>query len=237
MAFQGDKKVGQSLLHGPEQKLRDFLLPLVPKRVETYHLTLSTVLWNLLIILFCWLAKFSIHWLWGMSVMIFAQYITDLLDGAIGRKRNTGLIKWGYYMDHFLDYLFLCAILIGYAILLPTQFQVAGFYILALFGAFMVNSFLSFAATNSFKIAYCGIGPTEIRGIFILINTLLILLGPVRSLEYLVASLPYVLGLGTFGLFVTVFQTQKMLWRIDMDAKRCAEKEVADTAAEGNPSK
>jgi phosphatidylglycerophosphate synthase len=35
---------------------------------------------------------------YGMTVIVF-QYITDLLDGEIGRKRNTGLIKWGFYMD------------------------------------------------------------------------------------------------------------------------------------------
>lgn len=225
MAFQGDKKVGQSLLHAPEQRFRDFLLPFVPKRVETYHLTLSTIVWNLLIILFCFLSKYNIHWLWGTSLMIFAQYVTDLLDGAIGRKRNTGLVKWGYYMDHFLDYLFLCAILIGYAIRIPDQFKAAGFYIMALFGAFMVNSFLSFAATNAFTIAYYGIGPTEIRGLFILINTLLIIIGP----GYLVKSLPYVLGLATFGLFVTVYRTQKTLWGIDMEAKRRAQLDSTDT--------
>ncbi len=131
--------------------------------LETYHLTLTTQLWCTLIIAFSFLARYRIHFLWVVSFSIFGQYITDLLDGEIGRRRNTGLIKWGYCMDHFLDYLFLCSILIGYGLMVADYNKYMLFYILALFGAFMVNSFLSFAATGQFRISYMGVGPTEIR--------------------------------------------------------------------------
>ena len=213
MTFKGDVKKGQSLFHVPETKLKNLLVPLVPKRIETYHLTITTILWSILIIVSSFLARYNINWLWFTSFMIFAQYITDLLDGEIGRRRKTGLIKWGFYMDHFLDYIFLLSILIGYSMLLPDKYKFILFYIFALFGAFMVNSFLSFAATNEFKIAYLGIGPTEIRLIFIIINTLLIIFGK----TYLAPALPYVLFFSTIGLIITVYKTQKYIWKIDMD--------------------
>lgn len=213
MVFKGDVKKGQSLFHVPETKLKNLLVPLVPKRIETYHLTITTILWSILIIVSSFLARYNINWLWFTSFMIFAQYITDLLDGEIGRRRKTGLIKWGFYMDHFLDYIFLLSILIGYSMLLPDKYKFILFYIFALFGAFMVNSFLSFAATNEFKIAYLGIGPTEIRLIFIIINTLLIIFGK----TYLAPALPYVLFFSTIGLIITVYKTQKYIWKIDMD--------------------
>ncbi len=214
--FQGDKKVGVSLLHAPEEVLKKWLLPMVPKGVETYHLTLTTIIWSLLLMFFAFLACSDIRWMWGASLMITFQYITDLLDGAIGRKRDTGLIKWGYYMDHFLDYIFLCAILIGYSLLVQDQHKYILFFILALFGAFMVNSFLSFAATNEFQIAYLGIGPTEIRIVFILVNTILIFLS---GNMYAEKALPYVLWFSTFGLFVAVYRTQEHIWDIDMKNK------------------
>ncbi|MDP6490184.1 MAG: YiiX/YebB-like N1pC/P60 family cysteine hydrolase [Kiritimatiellia bacterium] len=214
--FQGDKKKGQSLLYGVETKFKNWLLPMVPERVETYHLTLTTVAWSLLLIFFAFLARTDIRWLWGASFMIVLQYVTDLLDGAIGRQRDTGLIKWGYYMDHLLDYLFLCAILIGYALLVQDQHKFMLFFILALFGAFMVNSFLAFAATNEFQISYMGIGPTEIRLVFIAINTVIILLHGNTHLE---AALPYVLWFSLFGLFVTVYRTQEHIWDLDMKNK------------------
>jgi len=213
--FAGDKKEGKWLLAKAEDKLKAWLVPKVPLSIETYHLTLTTVVWSLLIIVFSFLAIYNIHWLWMVSLMIFLQYITDLLDGAVGRSRNTGLVKWGYYMDHFLDYMFLCSILIGYALLLPDQYKYILFFVLALFGAFMVNSFLSFTATNQFKISYLGIGPTEIRLLFIMVNTLIIFFGK----TYLAKCLPYLLVLSTFGLFITVYRTQKIIWDIDMKNK------------------
>ncbi|MCL1856860.1 MAG: hypothetical protein FWF84_04355, partial [Kiritimatiellaeota bacterium] len=195
--------------------LKRVLLPWVPRWLETNHLTLMTVPWCALILLFSYVARFNVAWLWGVSAMIAAQYVTDLLDGAIGRQRGTGLVKWGFYMDHFLDFFFLCSLLIGYAILLPQVHRTALFFVMALFAGFMVNSFLAFGATNRFQIAYMGMGPTEIRLVFILINTVIVFCGT----RPLVAALPYTLAGASFGLFFTVYRTQQELWRIDMAAK------------------
>jgi phosphatidylglycerophosphate synthase len=123
-------------------------------------------------------------------------------------------------MDHFLDYLFLCSILIGYGLMVEDHNKYLLFFVLALFGAFMVNSFLSFAATGAFKISYMGVGPTEVRLIFIIANTLIILFAGRFELGRV---LPFVLTGAAFALFVTVYQTQKQLWKIDMENKRNAE--------------
>ena len=100
--FGGDKKVGKSILHKPERKLVGWLLPRVPKKIETYHLTLMTIPISIFIIIFSYLSIYDIRWLWGASLMIAFQWITDSLDGAVGRKRNTGLIKCGYYHHNYL---------------------------------------------------------------------------------------------------------------------------------------
>jgi hypothetical protein len=80
----------------------------------------------------------------------------------------------------------------------------------------MVNSFLSFAATGAFKISYMGVGPTEVRLIFIIANTLIVFF---HDNVQIARVLPLVLAGATFALFVTVYQTQKMLWKIDMENK------------------
>ncbi len=212
--FAGDKKVGQSIFHRPERWLVARYVDKIPSSIETYHLTLTTIIWSLMIIVFSFLARENIHWLWGSSVMIFFQYITDLFDGAVGRHRNTGLIKWGFYMDHFLDYIFLASITIGYFIIFPT-YTYLNLFIFMIFVAFMVNSFLSFAASNEFRIAYMGLGPTEVRLAFIIANTLVIVVGK----TYLAPLSPYILAISFLGLIVVVYQTQKYLWKIDMDEK------------------
>lgn len=215
MKFAGDKKKGMSLFGPLEKKIVEKYTSKIPKCVETYHLTMLTVLWSGLIVVFGVLARDDIRWLWLVSLMIAFQYVTDLFDGAVGRYRNTGLVKWGYYMDHFLDYIFLCSILIAYMFIVPDNMKWIQFFILALFGAFMVNSYLSFASTNEFKIEYLKIGPTEVRLAFIIVNTLWIIFGH----TYLQWSLPFVLVASILGLTYTVYNTQKYIWAIDMKEK------------------
>jgi len=111
-------KHGRWLTAGPEEALKRVLVPRVPPWCETHHLTMTTILWSAGVIAFSSLATGDIRWLWGASACIALQYVTDLLDGAVGRARDTGLILWGYYMDHLLDFVFLCSIVVGYSLLL-----------------------------------------------------------------------------------------------------------------------
>ena len=217
--FADDKKIGWSFFSSLERRAIDWLVPKIPIWIQDHHLTVMTIPISLLILLFSFLAKDDLRWLWGVSVMIVLQYATDSLDGSLGRYRRHGLIKWGYYMDHFLDYIFLCSILTGYSLMLADQFKYLLFFLLVIFGAFMVNAYLAFAVTNEFRISHLGIGPTEVRFIFIAVNTLLILLGR----THLAGALPFVLALSLLGLCVVVYQTQKRIWSIDMKNKDAAD--------------
>src|SRR3989344_1734285 len=167
-----------------------------------------------------WLAKGNINWLWLISVMIILQYITDLFDGTLGRHRNTGLIKWGYYMDHFLDYLFLCSIIVAYSFLFPPEFAIFFIGILILAAAFLVSTFLSFAASNKLSISFLNMGPTEGRIGLILLNTLLIVFGIPLAQK----ALPYIIGTEIIILLLMVYRTQKNLWKEDIALKENAKK-------------
>ena len=175
--FGGAQKVGTWVLAGAERRMVTWLVPKVPPFLETYHLTLMTLLWSAGIVAASYLARQNLHWLWLVSTCIALQYLTDVLDGAVGRYRDTGLVKWGFYMDHFLDYLFLCSIILGYALTMPdiSWYWFGAFLVVA--GALMVNSFLSFAATNEFKISTLGIGTTEGRLFFIIANAAIVIFG------------------------------------------------------------
>ncbi len=213
--FAGDKKFGTSILHKPEQAFIRFAVPKVPSWISTDQLTYSTIVWSLGIVIASYFANGNINWLWLVSFCIFLQWLTDSLDGAVGRYRNTGLIKWGYYMDHLLDYFFLCSIIIGYTLILPQSFNILMLFVLAIFSGFMINSYLSFAATNKFQITYLGIGPTEIRLMFISINILLIFFGK----THLAFSIPYLLIFSLIGILIVVSKTSKELWQMDMEAR------------------
>jgi len=124
--FAGASKVNASFLKPLERRLEPLVLPRIPHWIESPHLTMLTLVWSLLILVFSYLAKDDIRWLWLVSLMIVFQYVTDHYDGKLGKYRNTGLARWGYYMDHLLDYFFLCSLIIGYAFILPehSRFQV-----------------------------------------------------------------------------------------------------------------
>lgn len=212
--FTGDKKFGTWLLKNFEQKMVSFVVPKIPSFIETYHLTLATLLWSALIVLFSYLAGGNLVWLWAVSLMILFQYLTDTFDGALGRYRKTGLVKWGFFMDHFLDFIFLVSIILGYSFVLSLS-ALEGFLLLAGSCGFMVYSFLAFASTGQFRISYLGFGTTEFRFILIGLNTLIIFYG----IDFVRSIVPIIIFLLFCLLSVLVLKTQKDIWSEDMRSK------------------
>ena len=208
-----------SPLAGVERKIIDANVGRFPPWIETYHLTLLTIPWTAGLIGAGWLARVSLHWLWLSSLMMFLQWFTDSFDGALGRYRNTGLRKWGFLMDHFLDFVFMTAAFVQYAFILPEPSRYVLLAVAFVYDALMVNSWLSFAATDQFKITYLGMGPTEIRLLFIILNTCLIFFG----VGFLTVSLPYVLVVFSLLACFIVWRTQKGVWALDMEIKRRGE--------------
>ncbi|MGB8510761.1 MAG: CDP-alcohol phosphatidyltransferase family protein [Pyrinomonadaceae bacterium] len=216
--FAGAGKTGASFLSPLERRIARRVLPKIPAWLETHHLTMLTLVWCALIVVFSYLATGDLRWLWGVSLMVVCQYVTDHFDGKIGKYRDTGLVKWGFYMDHLLDYVFLCSILAGYALILPERSRPHLFLLLMIFGAYMVNSFLAFAATAEFRISHLKFGPTEFRLALVTTNALLILYGT-RGME---RALPYVAAGAFVVLCLLVYRTQKDIWRLDMKHKASA---------------
>src|SRR2546426_12838456 len=171
--FAGAGKTNTGLLVPLERRLTSFVLPRVPRWLETYHLTLLTPVWSVLIVVFGYLAARDLGWLWMANLMIVLHYFTDHFDGKLGKFRNTGLRRWGFYMDHLFDYGFLCSILLGYSFLLPERAIFNMMLVLCVFSAFMVHTFLMLAATEEFRISFSKLGPTGMRIALIVINALL----------------------------------------------------------------
>ena len=213
--FAGDRKVGGSVLMAAEKRLVAAVVPRLPRGLETYHLTMLTVLWGLGVLGFALLARTNPWWFTGVSLMIAAQYLTDLFDGAVGRARDTGLVKWGFFMDHFLDFCFLETLIIGYAVIAPPGMQWWFMALMLLGGGLMVNSFLTFAATNRFEIYFNGFGPTEFRVLLITVNTLVCLTGT----GHFPWTVPVVTVLFALGLAALTWRNHRVLWAMDMAEK------------------
>ena len=213
--FAGAGKSNSGLLVPLERKLARIVLPRIPNWIETYHLTLLTPLWSMGIVGFCYLAKTNLRWLWMVNVMLVLHYFTDYFDGKLGKYRDTGLFKWGFYMDHLFDYGFLCSVLLGYTLLIPERAFFNMLLVLCVFSAFMFHTYLMLATTEEFKVSFARFGPTEMRIGLIVINALIVKFG-VRPLK---GALPYVAVGGVVALGILAYRAQKRLWRADMLAK------------------
>ena len=213
--FAGATKTNTSFLTPLERRLAVRVLPRIPSWLETYHLTMLTLVWSGFILFFSYLAARDLRWLWGVSAMVAMQYVTDHYDGKIGKYRGTGLVRWGYYMDHLLDYVFLCSVIVGYSFILPERSRFQILIMLAIFAAYEVSTFLAFAATDRLKISYLKFGPTEFRLALIVINGLLVQFGT----RQMVNGLKYVNIGAAVGLVLMVYKTHKLIWELDMKHK------------------
>jgi archaetidylinositol phosphate synthase len=212
-------KSSSSLLSPLERRVARAVVPRIPSWLGTHHLTLLTLVWCAGLVLCGYFARTDMRWLWASSLLILMQWVTDFFDGKVGKFRDTGLIKWGFYMDHLLDFVFLCSLLAGYAFILPATSHLYLFLILAVFGGFMVNSFLAFTATGRFHISHFGLGPTEFRIALVIINALLVFYGTRRMAK----TLPFVAAGGFVVLCALVYKTQRELWQRDMEHKHQTE--------------
>jgi phosphatidylglycerophosphate synthase len=211
--FNGDKKLPmRSLLAKCERKFIDKNVSKFPAWLQGYHLTLMTIPFSIGLVVFGYLAKDNLNWLWLSSLMLFLQWFTDSFDGALGRHRDTGIPKWGFYMDHFLDFVFTSSVFLGYSFLFEGSNKVLVFFMVPVFGCFMVSSFLAFGATGQFKITYLRTGPTEIRACFIVLNCLMVVFGT----GFIEKALIYILIVFVAALCIVIYRTQKYIWNIDM---------------------
>jgi len=218
--FAGDKKAPmKSPLAKIERRFIDANVGRFPSWIETYHLTMLTVPWSICVVVSGYLAQQDLRWLWLSSAMLFLQWFTDAFDGSLGKHRDTGLVKWGYYMDHFLDYIFMTSLMVSYTFLVEGNAKTIMILLVPLVGAIWANAFLAFAVTNEFRITYFWTGPTELRLMFIALNTAIIY----RGTGLLSRGVPWALGAILALLVMIVYQTHRQVWAIDMKAKHAPE--------------
>jgi archaetidylinositol phosphate synthase len=149
----------------------------------------------------------------GASLVVLClvlNWFGDSLDGTVARVRNQQRPRYGYYVDHVIDLagtalLFAGLAASGYMSPLVATLVVAAFFLVS------AETYLATHSRGVFKMAFIGVGPTELRvlmaaGALALINTPsvdLFGLGPVRLWD-----LGGVIGaVGMIGAFVITAAT------------------------------
>lgn len=126
----------------------------------------------------------------------------------------------GFFADHFLDYVFLASLLLGYHFLFsgePSYNPVLLLGISFLSVGFLIISYLYFAATKVFIIAANKIyGPSEMRFSLIILNFLFIFFGISYFMKFM---LPLLVILVVCFIIIFYF-FQRKIWKLDMKIKR-----------------
>ena len=191
------------------------LIPKIPLWLETNHFTLLSLPLALANIGIGFLVQSNIQFALLFVLTIGFNHTFDLLDGAIGRHRNTGLILWGFYMDKIVDFWFLASLCVGMAIAF-SELQLLLLCLFIIFSSMFFHAALYFGATGTYQKNYQYLGFTELKFTAISLAILTAIGG-----EVLIRfSLLFLLLCGSIALTGIVYNSQKVIWIKDIENKQ-----------------
>ncbi len=162
--------------------------------------------------------------LWLASLGFVIHWFGDSLDGTLARYRNIERPRYGFYIDHVIDAFSEVLIFLGIGLSPFVQFNIA---CVALIG-YLLLSILVYITTyvnGVFRISYIRLGPTEMRVVAILANSVVFFVGnPMLRLPFGPLSfynlVAIILALLFYGAFIVVGLTQAAeLAKIDQKKK------------------
>ncbi|MFO7587345.1 MAG: CDP-alcohol phosphatidyltransferase family protein [Gemmatimonadota bacterium] len=179
----------------------------LPAWVMPDHLTVLGLLASTGIAIAYMLTNRSEAWLWAVSALLVVQWYGDSLDGTLARVRRIERPRYGYYLDHLTDAYSTLAIGLGLGFS-PYMLLSVGLGISIAYLLLSINVYLETHVFAEFRLGHALLGPTEARLLLIGLNTLAVLLTPLR---FTLLGVPFtlfdVIGvagvLGMLGILVT----------------------------------
>jgi archaetidylinositol phosphate synthase len=188
------KRTNDILLGPLERPALKWLAAHMPRWVTPDTLTTIGFIGGLIILVSYYLTRYNPAFLWLASFGFVVNWFGDSLDGTLARFRDIQRPRYGFFIDHTIDAVIETMIIIGLGISPYVRFNLAA---LALVGYLLLSVmvYVQQIVTNEFRISYGKLGPTEIRVIVILANTVIFFVGnPQVNLRYI--------SLSVYDLFV-----------------------------------
>jgi archaetidylinositol phosphate synthase len=148
------------------------------------------------------------------------NWFGDSLDGTLARYRKIERPRYGFFIDHTIDTFNIVIVFLGMGLSPYLYFETA---CLVLIGYLMLSClvYINTCVDGVFKLSFAGLGPTEIRLMGILINTLVFFVGnPNITLPFGVYSFYDVVMIAIailmfFFFIVSVFRQAVALSKVD----------------------
>ncbi len=172
LQFSNAHRVQEALTAPVERKVLAWFAERLPAWMNSDHLTAVGFAAQLLAGAAYALAGWNRYALIAATLFIALNWFGDSLDGTVARIRNRQRPRYGFYVDHMIDTFGAASLMCGLAISGYLHWQVA----IAMLIAFLVLSIEVYLATytlGNFQLSYWKFGPTEIRILLAIGNTVL----------------------------------------------------------------
>jgi archaetidylinositol phosphate synthase len=188
--IKNHQRVNDILLGPLERPALQFFARHMPAWVTPDKLTTLGLMGSVLIFVSYLLTRWNPAFLWLASLGFFINWFGDSLDGTLARYRKIQRPIYGFFIDHSLDAVSETLVFIGLGLSPYVRLDLA---LLALVG-YLLMSVLVYIRTcvdGVFKISYGKLGPTEVRMLAIIANTVL----------FFSSNPQWNTSVGTFGVY------------------------------------
>ena len=207
---ESHKRINDILLGPLERPALQWLAACMPRWVNPDILTGVGLLGSVVIFFSYWLTNVTAHFLWLASLGLVINWFGDSLDGTLARYRKIERPRYGFFIDHTVDAVSTLLVVFGLGLSPYVRFEIA---CLALIGYLLMSVFVYIrtCVEGVFKISYGRFGPTEVRLIVIIANTIIYFLGnPLVALPFGALSI-YDLIAGIVAIALTVIFLVSMI--------------------------
>lgn len=165
------ERIQTSLLNAAEKKVLVWIANRLPKWVTSDMLTYLGTLGAVIIALGYGLSVKNLNWIWLASFGFIVNWFGDSLDGTLARVRHTQRPIYGFFIDHHMDCINECLMFVGAGLspLVDMRFALTALCAYLLLSVYV---YISAHLKNEFKLTYMKLGPTELRLLIIIVNTL-----------------------------------------------------------------
>lgn len=170
MGKETSARIQTSILSKGEKKLLVWLAQRMPGWITSDILTYIGVFGAVMYMIGGWLSTLDIRLLWIASLGLVVHWYGDSMDGTLARVRNTQRPVYGFFLDHTLDAVTTCMILIGAGLSPMLRMDVA-LFILAAYLCLSIYTYVCTIVKGEFRLTYGYMGPTECRLLLFALNT------------------------------------------------------------------
>ena len=174
--IESHRRVNDILLGPLERPALRWLAAHMPAWMNSDILTCIGIFGALVIFAGYSLTNIDKGFLWLASLGIVINWFGDSLDGTLARYRHKERPRYGFFVDHTVDAFNEMVIFLGLGLSPYVSFNIASLALIA----YLLLSVLVYVQTcvvGEFKISYGKLGPTELRAIVVIANTLIFYFG------------------------------------------------------------